>query len=73
VPGIHAFGVPLRDGDGQVFGSLSVVGPDTTLPRERTAEFKAMLRAEAERLAPDTAQVRYGALAPSENYKILGH
>lgn len=64
VPGIHAFGVPLLDGDGQVFGSLSVVGPDTTLPRERMAEFEAMLRAEAERLAGDAAQVRYAASPP---------
>jgi DNA-binding IclR family transcriptional regulator len=50
VPGINAFGVPLFDADGEVFASLSVVGPDHAMPRARMAEFEAMLRDEARRI-----------------------
>ncbi len=50
VPGIHAFGVPLTDTRGRPFASISIVGRAQALPRARSAEFEALLRAEAARI-----------------------
>ncbi len=50
VPGIHAFGVPLLDASGRPFASISIVGQAQTMPRARSAEFEALLRAEAARI-----------------------
>ncbi|MBL8381565.1 MAG: IclR family transcriptional regulator [Burkholderiales bacterium] len=50
VPGIHAFGVPLLDLGGRPFASLSIVGRAQSMPLARSAEFEALLRAEAARV-----------------------
>ena len=50
VPGIHAFGVPLMDSHGRPFASISIVGRAQAMPRARSAEFEALLRAEAARI-----------------------
>lgn len=52
VPGIHAFGVPLTDTHGRPFASISIVGRAQAMPRARSAEFEALLRAEAARIEP---------------------
>ncbi len=53
VPGIHAVGVPLFDGAGQVFASLSVSGPPQSLPRTRIDAAAVLLRDEARWLEHD--------------------
>lgn len=50
VPGIHAFGVPLLNSNGRPFASISIVGQAQTMPSVRSAEFAALLRAEAARI-----------------------
>ena len=50
VPGIHAFGVPLLDSRGRPFASISIVGRAQAMPHARSAEFEALLRAEAGRV-----------------------
>jgi DNA-binding IclR family transcriptional regulator len=54
VPGIHAFGVPLLDTGGRPFASISIVGQAQSMPRERSAEFEILLRAEAARVQRDS-------------------
>lgn len=49
-PGIHAFGVPLIDTHGRPFASISIVGRAQAMPRARSIEFEALLRAEAARI-----------------------
>jgi len=53
VPGIHAFGVPLLDTQGRPFASISIIGHSQAMPRARSAEFEALLRAEAARIGQD--------------------
>jgi DNA-binding IclR family transcriptional regulator len=50
LPRVHAFGMPLRDADGTVYGSIAIAGPARRLPLDRAAEFARMLKAIAEEL-----------------------
>jgi DNA-binding IclR family transcriptional regulator len=50
LPRVHAFGMPLRDVDGNVYGSIAIAGPARRLPLDRAGEFARMLKAIAEEL-----------------------
>lgn len=50
LPHVHAFGMPLRDRDGVVFGSIAIAGPARRLPLERSGDFTRMLRAITDEL-----------------------
>ncbi|WP_020672918.1 IclR family transcriptional regulator [Amycolatopsis nigrescens] len=44
VPGVHAVGVPIRDGHGEPFAAVTISGPSTRLTPRRTAELVPELR-----------------------------
>lgn len=48
--GIHSFGVPLRDADGQAFAALAIAGTAEAFPVERTGEVVAALGPAADAL-----------------------
>jgi DNA-binding IclR family transcriptional regulator len=50
LPRVHAFGMPLREADGNVYGSIAIAGPSRRLPLERAAEYARMLRTIADEL-----------------------
>ncbi len=57
VPGISAFGVPIRDARGSPFASISIVGPSESLPSSRTPEVIDTLEREARALAQDAERL----------------
>jgi DNA-binding IclR family transcriptional regulator len=50
LPRVHAFGMPLREADGNVYGSIAIAGPARRLPLERAGEFARMLKTIADEL-----------------------
>jgi DNA-binding IclR family transcriptional regulator len=61
IPGVRSLGVPLRDANDRVVGTVGLVGPDTRLTRARTRELEPLLRNAA--VAIDAAV--WGRAAPA--------
>ena len=57
VPGVSAFGVPVRDARGAPFASISVVGPSEILPESRTPDVIETLEREARAIAREAARL----------------
>jgi len=53
VPGVHAFGAPLRGVDGNAIAALCLLGSPELYPEERLPELRAQLFESAEALAAD--------------------
>jgi len=65
VPGISAFGVVVRDGEGSPFASISIVGNSASLPHARASEIIAALEREAGIASRDARRVLGGGNAES--------
>jgi DNA-binding IclR family transcriptional regulator len=55
-PGVHAFSVPIRAGDGRAIGALCMCGTPEQFPESRVAEVQGLLRELVDEVEDDARQ-----------------